>query len=85
MEVALEHMQSKGPSMQHRTSLVHGTNVDEAYALIHEGCCGSVLSVCVSRKTQQVSMTAVRQTLFGQPEKAEGTLIKADWVRLKTA
>jgi hypothetical protein len=69
--------------MQSRTSLVHGTNVDEAYGLIHVGCLGSVLSVCVSRKAQQVSMTAFRQTLFGQPEKAEGILTEADCIRLK--
>jgi hypothetical protein len=69
--------------MQSRTSLVHGTSADEAYGLIHVGCLGSVLSVCVSRKAQQVSMTAFRRTRFGQPEKAEGTLTEADWIRLK--
>jgi hypothetical protein len=69
--------------MQSRTSLVHGTNVDEAYGLIHVGCFGSVLTICVSRKGQQVSMTAFRQTLFGEPERAAGTLTEADWIRLK--
>jgi hypothetical protein len=67
--------------MQSRTSLVHGTNVDEAYGLIHVGCFGSVLTICVSRKGQQVSMTAFRQTLFGEPERAAGTLTEADWNR----
>jgi hypothetical protein len=69
--------------MQYRTSLVHGTSIDEAYGLIHHGCLGSVLSVCVSRMAEQVSMTAFRQTGFGEPEKAAGTLTEADWMRLK--
>ena len=69
--------------MQSRTSLVHGTKVDEAYGLIHVGCSGSVLSVCVSRKAQQVSMTAFRQTRFDQREKAEGSLTEAEWIMLK--
>jgi hypothetical protein len=71
--------------MQSRTSLVHGANVDEAYGLIHVGCFGSVLSVCVSRKAEQFSMTAFRQNRLGQPEKAEGLLTEADWIRLKDA
>jgi hypothetical protein len=70
--------------MQNRTSLVHGSRIDEAYGLIHQGSWGSVLSVCVSREGQQVSVKAFRQTLFGQPEKAEATVTEADWIRLKT-
>jgi hypothetical protein len=42
-------LRAKDPLMQTRTSLVHGTGVDEAYGLIHHGCGGGVLSVCVSR------------------------------------
>jgi hypothetical protein len=69
--------------MRIRTSLTHGTRADEAYGLIHEGCHGSVLSVCVSRTAERVSVTALRQTLFGKPEKAAGPVKEADWLRLK--
>jgi hypothetical protein len=71
--------------MQSRTSLVHGTSADEAYGLIHGGCLGSVLSVCVSRTTQHVSMTAFRQSgwSLNSIKKAERSLTEADWTRLK--
>ena len=70
--------------MQTRTSLVHGTGVDEAYGLIHRGGLSSVLSVCVSRRSTIVSMTAFSQRLFGPVESAERSLTEADWDRLKT-
>lgn len=70
--------------MQSRASLIHDNSADEAYGLIHRGCLGSVLTVCVSRRAEQVSMTAVRQTaLFGEPERTAGPLTDADWIRLK--
>ena len=69
--------------MQTRTSLVHGTGVDEAYGLIHHGCGGSVLSVCVSRASHEISMTAFRERHFHPAETVKGSLTDADWVRLK--
>jgi hypothetical protein len=70
--------------MQSRTSLVHGTGVDEAYGLIHHGCGGSVLSVCISRASHEISMTAFRERHFGPAETVKGSLTDADWVRLRT-
>ena len=69
--------------MQHWTSLVHGTDVDEAYGLIHHGCLGSVLSICVSRASHDIRMTAFRERHFCPAETAEGSLTEADWARLK--
>ena len=68
--------------MQTRTSLVHGTGVDEAYGLIHRGCGGSVLSVCVSRAPHEINMTALRQRHFRPAETAKRSLTEADWARL---
>jgi hypothetical protein len=70
--------------MQTRTSLVHGTGVVEAFGLIHEGCLGSALSVCVSRSVEQVRITAHRRRSFYPAEKTERPLTEADWIRLKT-
>ena len=69
--------------MQHWTSLIHGTRVDEAYGLIHHGCGGSVLSICVSKASQGIGMTAFRERHFCPAETAEGSLTEADWLRLK--
>ena len=55
--------------MQSRTSLVHGTGVDEAYGLIHHGCGGSVLGVCISRASHEISMTAFRERHFPLPKR----------------
>jgi hypothetical protein len=56
--------------------------VDEAYGLIHHGCGGSVLSVCVSRASHGIS-TAFRERHFRPVEMVKGSLSDADWVRLK--
>jgi hypothetical protein len=69
--------------MQTRTSLVHGTGVDEVYGLIHRGGLSSVLSVCVSRRSNATSVTAFSQRIFGPVESAERSLTEADWDRLK--
>ena len=69
--------------MQVSTSLVHGTDVDETYGLIHRGCLGSVLSICVSRASHDIRMTAFRERHFSPAETTEGSLTEADWVRLK--
>jgi hypothetical protein len=74
---------AKDPFMQSWTSLPHGTGVDEAYGLIHSGCGGSALSICVSRALHDISMTAFRERLLRPAETAEGSLTEADWVRLK--
>jgi hypothetical protein len=68
--------------MQTRTSLVHGTGVDEAYGLIRHGCGGSVLSICVSRGSHEINLTAFRER-YRPAETAEGSLTDVDWVRLK--
>jgi hypothetical protein len=58
--------------MQCRTALVHGTGADEAYGLIHHGCGGSELSVCVSRASHEISMTAFRERHFRPAEMVKG-------------
>jgi hypothetical protein len=76
-------LEAKDLFMQSWTSLVHGTGADEAYGLIHRGCGGSALSVCVSRASHDISMTAFRERWLRPAETAEGSLTDVDWVRLK--
>ena len=73
----------KDPVMQSWTSLVHGTGVDEAYGLIHRGCGGSVLRICVSKAPHDIRMTAFRERYFVPAETAERSLTEATWARLK--
>ncbi len=64
-------------------ALVGIVGVDEEYGLIHHGCGGSVLSVCISRASHEINMTAFRERHFRPAETAEGPLTEANWVRLK--
>ena len=69
--------------MQSDTSLVSASAADEAYGLVHRACMGSVLKICMSRKAEQFSLTAVRRVGFEQPKKANAPVTKAEWDRLK--
>jgi hypothetical protein len=73
--------------MNNGNSLVLSNATDEAYGLIHEGCGGSVLSICVARSTERVRMTArlnTRRLLLSRKpaQVVEKSLPDADWIRL---
>jgi hypothetical protein len=73
--------------MNSSNSLVLSDATDDAYGLIHEGCGGSVLSICVARSTERVHMTARRNTRrLLHPRKpaqiVEKSLTDGDWLKL---
>jgi hypothetical protein len=71
--------------MPNRSSLVTGSRAEEAYGLIHEGCRGGVLNICVFREDEQVVLSAWRKIGHfppPHPQIVEESLTEADWITL---